>query len=69
MDGVEDPPLDIFDGISGVSLVPAPVEVFRNRAQLDYQDTGQVFGFDIPSFLAPEADQGDLIIAHDHTGV
>jgi hypothetical protein len=69
MDGVKDPPLHVFDGIAGVALEPAPVEVFRNRAELDHQDAGQVLGFDLPSFLAPQSDQGFLVVLHNDPGV
>src|ERR1700723_2872716 len=57
-----DPSLDAIDRMTGVALVPAPVEVFRGVAGLDHQDVGQVFGTDLPSFLAPQSDQGTLVV-------
>jgi hypothetical protein len=35
MYGVRDPPLDVLDGAAGIALVPTPVEVLGDGAQLD----------------------------------
>jgi hypothetical protein len=35
MDGMRDPLLHVSDGIAGVTLIPAPVELFRLGSELD----------------------------------
>ena len=40
MDGMLNPPLHVLDGVTGVALVPAPVEVLGDGAELDDQVVG-----------------------------
>ena len=56
-------------GVAGVALVPAPVEVLGDGAELDDQVVGKVFGLDLPAFLAPQPNQTGLVIAHDDPGI
>jgi hypothetical protein len=35
MNGMQNPPLHVLDGVAGIALVPAPVEVFGDRPELD----------------------------------
>ena len=49
-----DLPLDVFDLISGVSFVPAPVEVLGDGAQLDDQVVRKVLRLDLSALLAPK---------------
>jgi hypothetical protein len=37
---VEDPPLHVFHSLSGIALVPEPVEIFSGLAELDDEVTG-----------------------------
>ena len=39
-DGMQDPLLNVLDGLTGVALVPAPVEVLGDGAELDNQIVG-----------------------------
>ena len=63
------PMLDAFDRLPGVALVPMPVEGFSHEPELDDEVAGQVLRLGLAPFLAPEADQGRLIGAHDDAGV
>ena len=69
MDGVLDAPLDIFDEVSGLPLVPAPVEVLGHAAQLDDQVFGEILGLDLAALFPPQPQQARLIIAHDEPGI
>jgi hypothetical protein len=53
-DRMLDPPLHGLDGLPGVALIPAPVEVLGNAAELDDQDVGKIFRLGLSSLLAPE---------------
>jgi hypothetical protein len=55
---VLDPPLDVLDGLAGVALVPAPVEVLGHGAELDDQVAGEVLRLDLAALLPPQAEQG-----------
>ena len=63
------PMLDAFDRLPGVALVPMPVEGFSHQPELDDEVAGQVLRLGLAPFLAPEADQGGFIVAHDDPGV
>ena len=64
-----DPPLHVLDGVAGVALIPAPVEVLGDRAELDDQVVGEVLRLDLAALLAPQPDQGGLVVAHDDPGI
>ena len=51
-----DPFLHIGDHVSGIGLVPASVQVFRDLAELDDEIARQIFGFDFAALLTPEVD-------------
>ena len=61
--------LDAGQGLAGVALVPAPVEVLGDRPELNDEVVGEVFRFDLASLLAPEPNEVRLVIAHDDAGV
>ena len=61
--------LDAFDSLPCVAFVPMSVESFGRHAKLDDEVSGQVLRLGLASFLAPEADQGGLIVAHDDPGI
>ena len=50
--------LDVCDALSGVDLVPASVQSLGGAAELDDEIAGQVLGFGLAAFLAPEAEEG-----------
>ena len=64
-----DPPLDVFDGLPGIALVPVPIEVLGDQAELDDEVAGEVLRLDLAALLPPEAEQGGFIVAHDDPGV
>jgi hypothetical protein len=66
---VQNPTLDVFDGLAGIALVPGPIERLGHQAELDDQVAGQVLRLDFAALFPPEAEQGGLVGAHDHAGV
>ena len=64
-----DPPLDVCDDLTGIALVPAPVEVLGDEAELDDEVAGEVLGLDLAALFSPKAKQGGLVVAHDDPGV
>jgi hypothetical protein len=64
-----EPMLNAFDGLPGVALVPMPVERFGHQAELDDKVARQVLRLGVPPFLAPQADEGSFIAAHDDPSV
>ena len=69
MDGMLDLLLDVLDGVAGVALVPAPVQVLGDGAELDDQVVGEVLGLDLAALLPPQPNERGLIVAHDDAGV
>jgi hypothetical protein len=61
--------LDAFHGLPGIALVPMAVESFCCEAKLNDEVVGEVLRLDLAAFLAPEAQEGGFIGAHDHPGV
>ena len=55
--GMLHPPLKIFDGIAGVSLVPAPIELFGHGAELNNQNVGKILRLGLATLLAPKLQQ------------
>ena len=56
-DGMLNPALHVLDRLTGVALVPAPVEVLGDGAELNDQVVGEVLRLELAAFLAPEAEQ------------
>jgi hypothetical protein len=46
-----------------------PVEWFSRHAELDDEVAGQILRLGLAPFFAPEADEGDFVVAHDYPGV
>ena len=61
--------LDVGDDLPGIGLVPAPVEVLGDDAELDDEVAGQVLRLDFAALFPPQPQQGGLVIAHDDPGV
>ena len=61
--------LDVLDGVAAAALVPGPVEVLGDAAELDDQIVAEVFGHDLATLLPPEPDQIVLVVSHDDPGV
>ena len=61
--------LDIAEDLAGVAFEPVPVERLGDHPELDDEIAGEVLRLDLAALLAPEAEQGGFIIAHDDPGV
>jgi hypothetical protein len=46
-----------------------PIEVLGHGAEQDDQVGGEVLGLDLAALLAPEVNQGCLVVSHDDPGV
>ena len=57
------------DRLAGIALIPAPIEVLGHDPELDDQVVGEVLRLDLAALLAPEPEQGGLVVAHDDPGV
>jgi hypothetical protein len=64
-----DAPLHVLDGVARLALVPAPVEIFGDGAELNYQIVRQVFGFNLAAFLSPQPNQHGFVGTHDGPGI
>jgi hypothetical protein len=62
-------PLDLNDDLARISLVPVPVEVLGDVAELHDQVAREIFGLDFPPFLPPEPEQGGFVATHDDSSV
>jgi hypothetical protein len=69
MDGVENPPLHILDGVAGIALVPPPIEVLGDRSELDDQVVGQVLCHDLAPLFPPQPSERGLVVTHDNAGI
>jgi hypothetical protein len=58
---VPQPVLDAFDDLTGVALVPMPVEGLGHEAKLDDEVAGQVLRLGLAPFLLPQAEEGCLV--------
>jgi hypothetical protein len=66
---VLDAALHVTDLPAGIALEPGAVEVLGCRPELHYEIAGEILRLGLAPFLAPEADQGGFIAAHDDPGV
>ena len=57
--------LNIRKNLTGVSLIPAPVQVLGREAQLDDEVARQVLGLDLASFLLPKTEECRFVAAQD----
>ena len=48
-----DPPLDVGDDLTGIGLVPAPIEVLGDKAKLDDEVAGEVLRLGFAPLLPP----------------
>jgi hypothetical protein len=66
---MKNPPLDSGDSLAAVALVPAPVELLGDAAELDDQVAGQVLRLGFAALFPPKPEQGGFVVAHDGPGV
>jgi hypothetical protein len=64
-----DLPLDVREHLTGIGLVPVPVQVLGRYPKLDNEVAGQVLGLDFAPLFPPEAEEGGFIVAHNDPGV
>ena len=64
-----DAALHVTDLPAGIAFVPGAIEVLGRRPELHDEIAGEVLRLGLAPFLAPEADQGGFIAAHDDPGV
>ena len=63
------PALDRGDHLARVALEPMPVEGFGHDSELDGQIARKILGFRFAALLAPQADEGGFVLAHDDAGI
>jgi DNA-binding XRE family transcriptional regulator len=61
--------LNIADGLAGIALEPAPIEVLGRRPELYDEVVREVLGLNLAALLAPEPKEGMFVFAHDNAGV
>ena len=61
--------LDVCNHLAGIALEPASVKLFGGRPKLDDEVVGEILGFDLAALLAPEAEEGCLIVSHNDPGI
>jgi len=61
--------LDVRKYLSGIRLVPAPVQILGRYPKLDYEIAREVLWLKFAPLFPPEAEEGGFIIAHDDPGV
>src|SRR5665811_1124687 len=49
-----DPPLHVLDGVAGIALIPAPVEVLGHGPKLDDQIIREILRLDLSALLPPK---------------
>src|SRR5262245_57979132 len=59
------PALHVADLPAGVALVPGAVELLGCSPELHDEIAGEVLWLRLSALLAPQADQGAFIVAHD----
>ena len=64
-----DPALHVPHPPAGVALVPGAIELLGGCPELHDEVAGQVLRLGLAPLLAPKADQGRFIAAHDDPGV
>jgi hypothetical protein len=63
------PHLDVGDNLAGLGLVPPPIQVFRDEAQLDCQFPRKILRRRLATLFPPKPQERTHIIAHNEPGV
>jgi hypothetical protein len=66
---VDHPPLDFFERVASIALIPVSVEGLRHYPELNEEIAGEVLGLSFAALLSPEAEQSIFVIAHDDAGI
>ncbi len=62
-------PLDVRDDLPGILLVPVPVQLLGDGAELDQELTRQIVRFEFAALLPPKPKQRGFVITHDNSGI
>ena len=63
------PLLHIGDNLTGIGLIPAPVQVLGRKTELYDEIAGQVLGLHLASFLPPQPNECSFVVAHNGPGI
>jgi hypothetical protein len=66
---MSDPPLHVCEHLTGIGLIPTPVQDLSGKPKLDDEIAREVLGLDFAAFFAPEPEEGGFIVAHNDPGV
>ncbi len=66
---MQNPLLHIDNNLTAIGLVPAPVQVLRDRAKLDDKIARQVLRPYLPPLFLPQSKQCCFVITHNDAGV
>ena len=61
--------LHVRNDLTGIGLVPAPVQVLGHGPKLDDEVAGEVLRLGLAALLAPSRSSAVFVIAHDDSGV
>jgi len=61
--------LNVRKHMTGIGLIPAPVQLLRRQPQLDNEVAGQVLRLDLAPLLPPQSEQRRLVTTHNNTGI
>jgi hypothetical protein len=61
--------LHVGNDLSGIGLVPTPVQLLSSQSELDEKVGGEVLRLDLAAFFPPKPQEGGLIVPHDDPGV
>src|SRR5215469_18787346 len=64
-----DPLLHVDKYLSGIGLIPAPVQVLSRNAKLDDEIAREVFRLHLAALLPPEPEEGGFVVSHNNAGV
>jgi hypothetical protein len=64
-----DPALHVADLPASVALAPGAIELLGRPSELHDEIAGEVVRLGLTTLLAPQADQGGPVAAHDDPGV
>src|SRR5262249_33917305 len=59
----------VSDHLSGISFIPAPIEVLGGYSELNHKIAGQVFRLNLSALFPPQPIQRLFVIAHDDPGI
>ena len=61
--------LHIRDDLTGIGLVPAPIQLLGNGPKLDDEVAGEILWLGLTALFTPLPQQGAFVVAHNDPGV